>query len=710
MTEKTNIHSLFEPRSIAVIGASVNPKKIGNIIVRNIIDGGYQGDVYPVNSKGEGILGLKGYKSIEEIEGPVDLATVVIPSQYVVAAVRSCAAKGVKNVQVITSGFSETGNVEAERELVRIAHSSGMRILGPNIFGLYSSSVSLNCTFAAVGAAPGPVAILTQSGALGVAMIGRAAVENLGLSTIVSLGNKCDIDEADLLEYLIDHEPTKIIFLYIEGVKNGERFLKVLRQTTARKPVVVIKSGRSKRGAMAAASHTGSLAGFDDIFDAVMKQCGVMRAENLDEAFNWCNYLAVNPLPKGKRSVIITNGGGVGVMATDAAEKFSVDLSDDQEILKEVFGPVTPAFGSTKNPIDITGTANAKAYTAALLASAKNSSIDATVALYCEAAPFDSKNLAPMIQETCAQHNAEGKPLIHAVIGGLLVEEAVKPLRQQNLPVFFEVYDAISCLGVAYRYANYLRYMTVETEEAPIDVAAIDRIIDGALEDNRTFLLTNEGIAVLDAAGIAVPKSSIAHNITQAVDFAEDIGYPVVMKIVSRDVLHKSDAGGVALDLLNRDEVIDAYEAILQNVKAYNPQAVIDGIEVAQMVPAGMELIIGARLDPSFGPIVMCGLGGIYVEVMKDVVFRALPLNRKDVTAMLKEIRSYPLLLGVRGEKRKDIDEVISTVIKIGTVINHCRRITDIEINPVVVYEQGSGLTAVDVRILIKKIRRRPSR
>ncbi|MBN1380356.1 MAG: acetate--CoA ligase family protein [Deltaproteobacteria bacterium] len=702
MTKRAAIRSLFEPRSIAVIGASGDPKKIGYSIVRNIVDGGYGGDIYPVNPKGEDILGLKTYRRIEDINGAIDLVTVVIPAGGVVDAIRHCAARGVKHAQIITSGFSEAGNAEAEREMVRIARANGMRILGPNIFGLYSSAAALNATFSATGINAGPVAIITQSGALGIAMIGRAAVDNMGLSAIVSLGNKCDIDEADLLTYLIGHKPTRVILLYIEGVKKGERFLKVLRQATVRKPILAIKSGRSRRGALAAASHTGSLAGSDAVFEAVMKQCGVIRAENLDEAFNWCKFLAASPLPKGNRSVIITNGGGIGVMATDACEKYGVDLYDDQEILTEVFAPVTPSFGSTKNPVDITGGADSDDYKKALAAPAESTFMDATMALYCETAAFDSENLAAMIADTYEHHKKRHKPITYAAIGGIHVEEAVQSLKKLNIPLFSDVYDAVSCLGIAYRYSNYLRDRTDETEEADIDKDGINRIIDGALKDNRTFLLANEGIAVLHAAGIDVPESRIARNISQAVAFAEQIGFPVVMKIVSRHILHKSDAGGVALDLLSREEVIDAYEAIMQNVKGHNAQAVIDGVEITRMVLAGMEMIVGARLDPSFGPIVMCGLGGIYVEVMKDVVFRALPLNRKEATAMLKEIRSFPLLLGVRGEVRKDIEEVISTIIKVGTVINHCRRITDIEINPVVVYEQGGGLKAVDARILIR--------
>jgi acetyltransferase len=695
------IRHLFEPGSFAVIGASQDPAKIGHRIFRNILEGGYKGRLYPVSPAGGEILDHAAYKTVEEIDGPVDQATIVIPAKFVIDAVKSCARKGVKHVQIITSGFSEVGNNAEEREIVEIASATGMRVLGPNIFGLYSASSSLNSTFSATGIRPGNVAILTQSGALGIAMIGKTAVDNIGLSAIVSIGNKSDIDEADLLEYLIPQEQTKVILIYVEGVKNGERLIEALKRTTAVKPVVVIKSGRSKRGAMAAASHTGSLAGSDDIFDAIMRQCGVLRAESLEEAFNWCKFLAGSPSPKGDRAVIVTNGGGIGVMATDASEKYGIELLDDQPTLKEVFGPATPSFGSTKNPVDITGGANSEDYDLALSAPAHSEFMDSTMALYCETATFDSENLAPMIRKTYETHRAAGKPITYAIVGGESVEKAISELKKDNIPVYGDVYQAVSCLGVSYRYRRYLREKSDEIEEADIDLASIETIIDRALSDGRKFLLANEGSMVMRAAGIRIPESKIAHTITEAVDFAEAMGYPLVMKVVSRDILHKSDAGGVALNLDNRKEVLDAYEAILQNCKAYKADAVIDGIEVCEMVKPGTELIVGARRDASFGPIVMCGLGGIYVEVMKDVVFRGLPLNKREVMKMLQEIRSFPLLLGVRGEARKDIEGVVDTIIKVGTIIRKCPRITDIEINPIVVYEQERGLKAVDARILI---------
>lgn len=700
-TNSSGIQYLFEPRSIAVIGASRDTDKIGYKIINNIVSGGYRGAVYPVNPQGGEILGCRVYKSVEEIDGDVDMVSIVIPAKFVVDSIASCARKGVKIAQIITSGFAETGNVEEERKIVAIARDSGMRVLGPNIFGLYSSAASLNSTFSATPIQPGRVAILTQSGALGIALIGKTAVENIGLSTIVSIGNKCDIDEADILEYLIEHEETGVILMYIEGVKNGEKLIGALMRTTDRKPVVVIKSGRSKRGAMAAASHTGSLAGSDEIFDAIMKQCGVIRADSIDEAFDWCKFLAFTPKPKGNKSVIITNGGGVGVMATDACERYGIDLYDDQGTLAKSFEKVVPSFGSTKNPVDLTGGATGKDYDLALTVPTVTPGMDATIALYCETATFDSADLVPMIRETYRKHVDAGKPACYAIVGGTAVNDAINTLRHENVPVYGDVYEAVSCLGMMYRFERSRTEKSALIDEAGIDIAAIDRIIDSALAEKRNFLLASEGSAVMRAAGVSIPQTRVAHSIEQAVQYAEEIGYPLVLKVVSRDILHKSDAGGVALDIDNKEEVMDAYEAIMQNCRAYKADAVIDGIEICEMVSKGTEIIVGARRDASFGPIVMCGFGGIYVEVMKDVAFRGYPFNRAEAMKMLKELRSFPLLLGVRGEARKDIEGLIDAMIKVGTIIRKCPRVTDIEINPVVVYEQARGHKAVDSRILI---------
>jgi acyl-CoA synthetase (NDP forming) len=609
----------------------------------------------------------------------------------------------VKYLTIISSGFSEIGNNEEERKIVSYAREHNMRILGPNIFGIYSAAASLNATFGSSGIIPGRVAIITQSGALGVAMIGKTTVENIGLSSVVSVGNKTDIDEADLLEYLATEEHTKIVLMYIEGVRDGERLIRTVKRTTEKIPVVVIKSGRSERGAIAAASHTGSLAGSDEIFDALMKQCGVMRAENVEEAFNWCKFLANTPFPSGEKTVIVTNGGGIGVMATDACEKYGVRLYDDLTALKEAFSPVTPEFGSTKNPIDLTGQATSSHYHSALEEARKNNQINSVIALYGETAVFDAENLSSMIEENARKFRREKKPLVFSIFGGEKIENCLLALKKTDAAVYEDVYEAVSCLGSVYRYYHYLRQRSAAVEEAEIDVPAIDGVLDRVLEEGRSFLLASEGQAVMEAAEILTPRSILARSLDEAVRGAEMIGYPVVMKVVSRDILHKSDAGGVALDLEDKDEVVDAYQAILRNCRAYKADVHLEGVEISEMVTRGMETIIGARRDQTFGPLIMFGLGGIYVEVMKDVAFRALPIHRREILSMVKELRAYPLLLGVRGEEKKDLEAVVNTIVKVGTILQKCDRISDIEINPLMVYEHGRGVKAVDVRILLTR-------
>ena len=706
MTElsiNTSMQKLFEPQSIAIIGASSNPGKVGYKILNNVKSVGFKGKVYPINPKADEILGYKAFSSIEDVPGDIDMASIVLPAKWVFEALKACANKNVKVVTIISSGFSEVGNLEEERKLTNFAAEHGIRILGPNIFGHYSAKVSLNATFGPTNIPKGNVAIITQSGALGVAMIGKTAVQNIGLSSIISVGNKSDIDEADLVEYLVQQEDTKSILMYIEGIQKGERLVKVLKDATKVKPIVVIKSGRSKRGAIAAASHTGSLAGADEIFDAIMKQCGVLRAENIQQALDWCKYLSTAPVPDGENSVIITNGGGVGVLATDACEKYDVKLFDDSQYLNEKFSEVTHGFGSTKNPIDLTGEASSKEYEHALNVALKDDSMKGVLALFCETAMIDADSLIDMIRRVHTNYNKQGKPVIFSIFGGEMTEKVVTQLTFEGVPVFRDIYDAVSCLGVSYKQYRYGLKSSNEIRKPNVSISKINDIVDSALADGREFLLANEGNQLLEIAGLSGPKSGIARNIKQAVEISEDIGYPVVMKVVSRDILHKSDVGGVLLDLDNKEEVLDAYQTIIHNCKSYKSNAVIDGIEIVEQVKPGTEVIIGGRRDKAFGPIIMFGLGGIYVEVMKDVSFRALPTTYRETSLMVEEIKSYPLLLGVRGEPRKDIDKIVNTIYRVGYILQNCPKITDIEVNPLMVYEQGKGVKAVDIRVMLSE-------
>ncbi|MEA3409476.1 MAG: acetate--CoA ligase family protein, partial [Candidatus Eisenbacteria bacterium] len=676
-----DIKYLFEPRSVAVVGASHNPDKIGYKILQNIVEGGYEGRILPVNPRGGEILGLPVYTSIRELDGEIDLVVTAVPAKFAPLAVKEAADIGAKFNLVITSGFSEVGNIAEERELTSYATERGMRIIGPNIFGMFSASAKLDANFGPGGISAGSVAIITQSGALGLAMIGKTAVENMGISAMVSVGNKADIEEADLLEYLMHHDLTKVILMYVEGVGDGDRLVDVLEEATRLKPVVVIKSGRSKRGAVAAASHTGSLAGSDDVFDAIMRQCGVLRAESIQEAFNLCKFLSTSSMPAGENVVIVTNGGGIGVLATDACEKYNIKLYDDNETLRDIFDSVTPDFGSTKNPVDLTGGATSPDFTGALNAALEHDEIDAVISLYCETAVFDADNLSQMIEETSESYRAAGKPVIYSVFGGSTTEEALATLTKKGVPVFGDVYETVACVGGLYRHWRNASSQPGGIDEEEIDETAIAGIVEAARADGRSFLLAEEGRDLMEAAGITMPETRVAKSLKEAVRFADEIGYPVVMKVVSRDILHKSDAGGVALDLENREEVMDAYEAILSNCRARVPHARIKGIQVSEMAPSGVELIVGARKDPAFGPTIMFGMGGIYVEVLKDVTFRAVPFSRAEAIGMMKDIRAYPLLLGVRGEERKDIESVLDTIIRLGTVIQRCDGISDIEVN-----------------------------
>jgi len=700
-----DIKYLFEPRNVAVIGASHNKNKIGHKVVQNILMSNYGGDVFPINPRGGEILGLKVYPSIEDVNEDidVDLAIIAIPAKYVFEEVRSCAQKKVKYIIIITSGFSEIGNIREEHKIVEFAHNHGMRILGPNVFGIYSSMGPINATFGPSDVKAGTVALISQSGAIGVAMFGKTKAENIGLSTVVSVGNKSDINEADLMEYLVSNKQTKVILMYIEGIKDGEKLMRILNETTTKKPVIVIKSGRSKRGALAAASHTGSLAGADEIFDDIMNQCGVLRAESIDEALIWCKILSNAPKPKGENNIIITNGGGIGVMAADAAEKYGVNLYDDLETMKKIFSAAVPEFGSVKNPVDLTGQANIPDYELALKAAIDNEDIHSIICLGCETAILDTGKISDTVENFFKKYKRI-KPMVFSFLGGAEIERTITELRYKGIPIYSEVYDAISSFGAVYsnyRNMNSETGLALEPEKFEINTTTINKIIHEVKSDNRTFLLSSEATAVMEAAGFPMPKSKVARSIDEAVDFAEGIGYPVVMKVVSKDILHKSDVGGVALDLMNSEEVLDAYQAIIHNSRLYRPDARVTGVEVAEMITKGTETIIGARHDISMGPIIMFGLGGIYVEVMKDVSFRALPIPRFEALSMIKSIKSYPLLLGVRGEKKKDINQIIEIILRLGNIILECPSISDIEINPLFVYDEGKGVKAVDARILI---------
>ena len=692
---------LFKPSSLAVIGASSNPVKIGNMLIRNIRDDDFGGDVYPVNPGGGEILGYPVYKSIENLPDGPDVAIIVVPAALVPASVAALGKKGTGFLVIISSGFSEVGETALEKGVVAEAARYGMRVLGPNIFGIYASDVGLNATFGAGDVLPGRVSLITQSGALGVAMMGRAVIDRIGLANIVSVGNKADIDDVDLLEYFAGDETTKSVLIYMEGTRRGRELVRMARKILPRKAIVMLKSGRSSAGIQAASSHTGAMAGSDRVFDAAARQCGIQRADDIAEAFNKIRVLSTQPIPTAQGSVIITNGGGVGVMAADACEKYGVSLFADSVLLEKAFREAVPSFGSTKNPIDITGQGGLPDYEKALKAAYEEDRIGSLIGLLCETATTVPEAVVSSIRAIFDKYGGD-KPAVFAFIGGEKSARIAKTLNENGIASYGLPEDAVSSLGALYRWQADIERLREPVEAPEIDTAGVKKIIHRALAEGRRQLLEAEAKAVLACAGISVPETRSARNLEECVAAANGMGYPVVLKISSPDIIHKTEVGGVKVGIANEEEVVAAYRAIMVSARKFHPRARVFGVILSAMVPDGVETIIGASTDPSFGKIVMFGLGGIYVEVLKDVVFRVPPLGKTEAEEAVASIDSFPLLLGIRGEKPKDIAATADALHRLSHLVELVPEIAELDVNPLIVRERGSGAHAADARITLR--------
>ncbi len=695
-----SLQELFTPHSIAVIGASSVEGKIGYEIIENIIKYGYKGKIYPINLKREEIIGMKAYKSVLNVKNNIDLAVIAIPAKFVPEVVEECGKKGVKAVVVISSGFSEVGDSKTETRLVKTAKKYGMRILGPNVFGVVYTPHNMNTTFGPRDILKGNIAFITQSGAIGIALMDKTRAEHIGLSAVVSVGNKADIGDSDLLEYFAQDENTRVILLYIEGLKKGRKFLEIAKKTSKKKPIIAIKSGRTKKGAKAAASHTGSLAGSDKVFSAAFEQSGILRATTMEEAFNWARMLSLSPKPKGENCLIITNGGGVGVLATDACEKEGIKLLDDYQYLEETFGSLIPEFGSTKNPIDITGQSKEDAYKVILRKALEEEKVDSIIILYCKAATVNTEKFAEYIIKEVK--NAESrKPVVVSLIGGEEGEEMIVKLNKDGVPSFEEPETAVSTMASLYKWWRFSKRKKFESKGGvAMEKEKISSIIDRVEEQGRLQLLEHEAKGILTACGLAVPQYKLASTLNEAMEAAEKIGYPVVLKIASEDIIHKSDVGGVKVGIQSKEEVKRAYKEILHRARKSYPDATIQGILVNEMVESGLETIVGSSNDPQFGPVVMFGLGGIYVEVLEDVAFRVAPITKKEALDMIDDIKAYPLLYGVRGEKRKDINALAETISTLSYFSCEFPEIVEMDINPLIVLEEGCKI--VDARMTLR--------
>jgi acetyl coenzyme A synthetase (ADP forming)-like protein len=700
---KAVLDKLMRPKSVAVVGASSQPGKIGYTVLENLLKGGYKGNIYPINPSATEILSLPVVASVADLPEVVDLAIITVPVKFVNQVVEECGQKGIKALSVITSGFSEVGRRDLEDELVSIAHKYGMCVLGPNIVGSLSNSDELNASFGPFLPFKGSATLITQSGALLIAMDAITYTRKVGFDKMISIGNMADVDIADLIEWLDTDENTACICLYIEGLKDGRKFINACRKT--RKPIIALKSGVSAHGAAAAASHTGSLAGAVKVYGAAFQQAGVVQASDLNNLFDRTLALSLQPSLKGENLLLITNGGGVGVLATDSAEKFGIPLkfapSDVQEELKKHM----PEFGSAKNPVDLTGMAGNDWYYESVKFAYAHNWTDGLVALYCETAMTNPLEIAQAIKKAIDDSGAKGKPVVVSMVGGTRCDKAMAWLVENGIPAYGPPDQAMNAMA-ALREFNRIQGMLGEPDvkSDPKLASKAREIIANARQDGRTALTEIEAKQIFSIYGLPITITKLAKTEDEAAALAAKIGFPVVMKIVSPDIIHKSDAGGVKVNIKDEVAARDAYRTILTNAKNYKADANVHGIAIQEMAPWGTEVIVGSVNDATFGPTIMFGLGGIFVEVLKDVTFRVAPVNKSQIERMLTEIRGAPVLKGVRGEAPRDCEALVDVLYKYGLMVSDLAdEIAETDANPVLVYDEGKGLKVVDARIILKK-------
>ena len=669
-----------------------------------MLECGFEGKIYPINPNAEEILGLRCYPSVLHIPDEVDLAVVAIPAALVLQVAEECGKKGVKALVVVSAGFKETGREGAklERRLIDIGVKYGMRIQGPNCLGVIDTSTPLNLTFAAAMPRRGRIGFISQSGALGTAVLDWVIEEGIGFSSFISLGNKADLDEVDFMEAMGGDENIGVVLLYLESIEDGRRFIEVAQKVGEKKPVIVLKGGTSTAGARAAGSHTGALVGSFVAYQTAFNKSGVIMAESVEELFNYAIAFTEQPLPRGEGVAIVTNAGGPGILATDLCEKLGVKLAHlTRRTLKNLREKLPPA-ASTGNPIDILGDAKADRYRFAVEKVMGDDNANALVILLTPQAMTETLATAEGIVEV--QRKLGEKPILTVFMGGGTVEEASEYLKDNKIPCFDFPEKAIKTLAALLEYARFLK----EPEHPParfedVDPGKVEEVFVSARRDKRVVLLPHEAAEVVEAYGIRAPKSKVARTAEEAVRYAEEFGYPIVLKIVSPDILHKTDIGGVALNLRSAEEVRSAFEGIMMRVSRLMGRVRNYGVMVYRMVPAGKEMIIGMSRDVQFGPLVVFGLGGIYVNFLKDVAFGLAPLSEKEARSMIEETKAYTLLKGIRGETPSDIAALRETILRVGQLVWDFPQIVEMDINPVIVYEEGEGCIALDVKITLTK-------
>lgn len=692
------LDSIFNPKSIAIVGASRDEKKVGYVVVKNLISAGYKGKIFPINPYADEILGIKCYKFLKDVKDFVELVVICVPALATLEVIKDALSIGVKAAVIITAGFKETGpsGAKLEEEIKNITKNK-MRVVGPNCLGVINTDIGLNATFAGETPPKGRISLFSQSGALGVAILDWACGKNIGISKFISLGNKMDINEADCLEYFMEDADTDVVLGYIEDVVCGRRFLEIAKNITKIKPVVLIKAGGSKYGARAASSHTGALAGSDIAFETVCKQTGIIRVKGVEELFNYGIGFVRKKFLEGNRLIIITNAGGPGILAADACENAGFELPILRKEIVEELKKGLPGNASLYNPIDIIGDADSKRYEFVIEKVINEDNIDGIMVLLTPQAMTDVEEVAKIVVN---KDKETSKPIICCFMGDLKVKEGFSILQSNNIPSYSCPEIAVSVFEKLWKFNIWKKQKNEEIEQFfDVDKKKAESLMEKFISEKKTQITEYLAMDFLSCYGIKFPKRGFAKTSKEAVKIAEEIGFPVVMKISSDDVLHKTEVGGVKINLNSKKEVEEGFIEITSNVKKVMPNVFINGVGIYEMVKDYKEIIVGVSYDKTFGHMVMVGLGGIYVEVLKDVSFRIIPFSRKEAYNMLAELKTYKLLKGIRGEKPSDIDAIVDILLRISQLVRDFPNIVELDINPLAVLEKG--VVGLDARLII---------
>lgn len=703
-----NLDKIFNPKSIAVIGASDEDGSVGYALMKNFMDAKFEGKIFPVNIRKSEVLGLKAFPSVDQIPESIDLAVIATPSKTVPDVLEQCGRAGIKGVIIISAGFKEIGieGKALEERIVEIKKKHGIRIIGPNCLGVIRPSNRLNATFLSKMPKPGNIGFISQSGALGSAILDWAIHENIGFSNFVSLGSMIDVDFGDLIDYFGTDPKTRSILMYIEGITEAREFMSAARHFARTKPIIVVKAGKFSESAKAAASHTGSLTGEDMIYDKAFKRAGIVRVEEIADLFNCAEVLGTQPLPQGPNLAIITNAGGPGVMATDSLIAQGGKLASLSQRTMDKLNKVLPHYWSHGNPIDILGDAKADRFRAVVEACLDDENIDGIVVIYTAQAVAEPVEVARSIADLCKNRGSTGKTILTSFMGYGVVEEANRILNQNNIPTYSTPEQAIKTYQYMYQYRRNLELQYETPEELPVNVVPPKRplmvIMRNAAAENREVMNEAEAKTFLEYYGLPVVKTRVAKTEDEAASLASQVGYPVVLKILSPQIVHKTDAGGVVLDLNSETEVRDAFNRIIKAAKDHDPTAEILGVTVQQMVKKqGYEVIIGAKADPLFGPVILFGMGGVGVELFKDFAIGIPPLNQTLVRRMMEETKVYRLLKGYRNVPPANIKLLEEILVRFSQMLIDFPQLKEVDINPLFINENEA--VALDARIVIDK-------